>query len=26
LQQIGFLLIIALFIFVTFNDILRQFG
>lgn len=26
LQQIGFLLIIALFIFVTFNDIIRQFG
>lgn len=26
LQQIGFILIIALFIFVTFNDILRQFG
>lgn len=26
LQQIGFLIIIALFIFVTFNDILRQFG
>ncbi len=26
LQQIGFLLIIALFIFVTFNDILRQYG
>lgn len=26
LQQIGFLLIIALFIFVTFNDILRQFS
>lgn len=26
LQQIGFLLIIALFIFVTFNDILRLFG
>lgn len=26
MQQIGFLLIIALFIFVTFNDILRQFG
>ncbi len=26
LQQIGFLLIIGLFIFVTFNDILRQFG
>ena len=26
LQQLGFLLIIALFIFVTFNDILRQFG
>lgn len=26
MQQIGFLLIIALFIFVTFNDIIRQFG
>lgn len=26
LQQIGFILIIALFIFVTFNDIIRQFG
>lgn len=26
LQQIGFVLIIALFIFVTFNDIIRQFG
>lgn len=26
LQQIGFVLIIALFIYVTFNDILRQFG
>ncbi len=26
LQKIGFLLIIALFIFVTFNDIIRQFG
>lgn len=26
LQQIGFIIIIALFIFVTFNDILRQFG
>ncbi len=26
LQQIGFILIIALFIFVTFNDIIKQFG
>lgn len=26
LQQIGFIIIIALFIYVTFNDILRQFG
>jgi regulator of sigma E protease len=26
LQQLGFILIIALFIFVTFNDIIRQFG
>lgn len=26
LQQIGFILLIALFIFVTFNDIIRQFG
>ncbi len=26
LQQIGFIIIIALFIFVTFNDIIRQFG
>jgi regulator of sigma E protease len=26
LQQIGFLIIIAIFIFVTFNDIIRQFG